>query len=625
MKYLLNTTLLLLALFMPTVANAHDFEVDGIYYNINGNEATVTYKGTYSSQYSNEYSGSVIIPETVSYNGVAYSVTSIGKDAFNNCTELTSIDIPNSVTSIGDLAFWFCTGLTSLYIPNSVTVIDQSAFWGCTGLTNIVVASSNPFYDSRDNCNAIIETASNTLIAGCQSTIIPNTVTSIGNCAFARCSGLSSIEIPNSVTFIGFSAFDGCSNLASIEIPDSIPFVGGRAFAGTPWYDNQPNGLVYIGLVAYCYKGDMPSSTNIVIKEGTLEIADGAFYEQGQLTSIVIPNSVTYIGDIAFFGCGLTSIVIPNSVTYIGEMAFEECRLITDIVIPNSISHIGSCAFWACSGCFNVYCYSSNPPLCEDRPFSKYSCTLHVPATSLASYFTAPDWCNFENIVGDAVAPTGISISRDSVETNLCEPFELIATVTPENASNKNITWYSTDTTVATVEDGIVTAVGFGECDIYAYCFGMPAICHVSVTQRISLDQQEASVLPNHILTLTPSALPTLPDLIVTSSDPTVAAARVMNGKVQVVGVAEGKTTITIGSANGLAVPATCLVTVYTEKGDVNMDGFVNISDVTRTISYVLSGNDSGFKFANADLNGDGRVNVSDVTALISRVLTTTE
>ena len=164
---------------------------------------------------------SVIIPN---------SVTSIGNYAFWGCSSLSSISIPNSVTSIGEWAFSSCSSLTSVTIPNSVTSIGECAFAYCSSLTSIVVESSNTMYDSRENCNAIIETASNTLIAGCQSTTIPNSVTSIGESAFRGCSFLTSVTIPNSVTSIGESAFRGCSSLTSVTIPNSVPSIGKLAF-----------------------------------------------------------------------------------------------------------------------------------------------------------------------------------------------------------------------------------------------------------------------------------------------------------------------------------------------------------------------------------------------------------
>ncbi len=186
MKSLIKTTLLLLALLLPVTAAAYDFEVDGIYYNITGtNTVEVTYKG-YNNVITGHYSGEITIPETVTHAGVTYAVTAIGRSAFRNCNDPLSVTIPKSVISI-----------------------DHS-FSASSGMTSITVDSENPKYDSRDNCKAVIETASNRLIVGCQNTIIPNSVTIIGNGAFWGCSTLTSVTIPNSITTLESQAFYGC-------------------------------------------------------------------------------------------------------------------------------------------------------------------------------------------------------------------------------------------------------------------------------------------------------------------------------------------------------------------------------------------------------------------------------
>ena len=165
-------------------------------------------------------------------------------DSQNNCNAIIETEtntlirgcnttvIPNSVTSIEYGAFSGCTGLTSVTIPNSVTSIEGGAFSDCSGLASIVVENGNKVYDSRSNCNAIIEISTNTLIQGCKTTIIPNSVTSIGNEAFYGCTGLTSIIIPNSVTSIEDFAFTGCTGLTSLTIPNSVMDVGEDAFGG---------------------------------------------------------------------------------------------------------------------------------------------------------------------------------------------------------------------------------------------------------------------------------------------------------------------------------------------------------------------------------------------------------
>ena len=294
------------------------------------------------------------------------SVKSIGDYAFILCRGLTSVTIPNSVTSIGAGAFSGCSALTSITIPNSVTSIVSDVFFDCLELTNIVVEEGNTKFDSRNNCNAIIETSSNTLITGCKNTTIPNR----GDSAFSGCSGLTSVVIPNSVTSIGERAFDGCSGLTSITIPNSVTSIGYYAFDGC-------SGL-----------------TSVVIPNSVTTIYDYAFLGCSGLTMITIPNTVTFIGYGAFYGCsGLTSIVveegnteydsrnncnaiiesssntliagckntiIPNSVTAIDGYAFYRCNGLTSITIPNSVTSIGDDAFSGCGGLISIVVEEGN-------------------------------------------------------------------------------------------------------------------------------------------------------------------------------------------------------------------------------------------------------------------------
>ena len=196
----------------------------------NRTELAVYYEYYYEGIHSS-YSGNVVIPESVEYKGKIYNVTSIGNHAFYNCSSLTSVTIPNSVTSINWNAFSGCSSLTSITIPHNVTSIGDNAFFGCSGLTSIKVESGNQNYDSRNNCNAIIDN-NNQLIVGCKNTIIPNSVTSIGNSAFYNCIGLTSINIPQNVTSIDISAFSGCSGLVYVTLPSKLTFIGSSAFYG---------------------------------------------------------------------------------------------------------------------------------------------------------------------------------------------------------------------------------------------------------------------------------------------------------------------------------------------------------------------------------------------------------
>ena len=389
---------LILALVATTTLCAQSFQVGDLHYNITSS----------SEPYTVEVSDAVssittaTIPETVTYNGIPYSVTSIGEGAFSRCSSLTSITIPESVTSIG-----------------------SSAFYGCQSLESIVVEQGNVTYDSRENCNAIIETETNTLVVGCKNTTILNSVTSIGEKAFFDCQNLNSIVIPNSITNIGESAFGGCISLTSITIPNSVTDIGEWAF------------------------GECISLASCTIGNGVRSIGYAAFYWCISLTSITIPQSVTNIGEVAFGGCyALTSIfienentqydsrencnaiietstntliagcqntIIPNNVTSIGSSAFYECLTLTSITIPDSVTSIGRDAFEYCSSLTTVICKAIEVPELGSSVFKKVplsEATLYVPAESLEDYKAADQWKEFGTILPLDKAPSAVENTR---------------------------------------------------------------------------------------------------------------------------------------------------------------------------------------------------------------------
>ena len=263
------------------------------------------------------------------------SMTTIGTCAFANCFDLTKVTIPNSVTTIEGQAFSGCSSLTNVIIPSSVTKIENLAFLDCSGLKSINVEEGNTVYDSRNNCNAIIETSTNTLIEGCATTTIPNGIQTIGLQAFSGRSSLTNVIIPSSVTSIQAAAFSGCSSLTNIIIPNSVTTIGANILnncASLKSIKVEEGNTVY----------DSRNNCNAIIETSTNTLIAGC-------ATTTIPNGVTSIREQAFYGhSSLTSITIPNSVTTIGRHAFSKCSSLTNVIIPSSVTKIENLAFLDC-------------------------------------------------------------------------------------------------------------------------------------------------------------------------------------------------------------------------------------------------------------------------------------
>ena len=505
------------------------------------------------------------------------SVTTIGAGAFGLCTRLSSVNLGNSVKSIGLEAFSGCSGLTSIGIPNSVTHIGESAFSGCSGLNVINVESGNTIFDSRNNCNSIIETASNTLIAGCKATVIPNTVTSIGYGAFWGCSGLTSIDIPNSVTSIGESAFRGCTGLTNITIPNSVTSIGDAAFNGCISLK-----VLYFNAVSCA---DFSSSTppfagskisTISISDDVIKIPANFARDISTLSKVTIGNSVTTISSNAFNGCNyLVDLSLGNSVKSIGDSVFYNCSGLTSVTIPPSAREIYNHAFFNCSGLKSLYCYATNPPVMESSDcFNTYNTTtLYVFYPSYNTY-NATNWWNQFNIIfaTDAdgnILVTGIKLNLSSKSVYVNQSFKLTATITPDIATNKTVLWTSSNNAVATVDsDGQVTALAGGTARITATTTdgsNLSASCDVTVIQlatSISLNETVATMYTGNTLQLSATVLPnTTSNPSVTWSSSNTSVATVSSAGV-VTAKSAGEVVITARTTDGTNLSANCNVTV---------------------------------------------------------------
>lgn len=580
-------------------------------------------------------------------------------------------------------------------------------------------------------------------------------VTSIGSGAFSlyyvyhdsdpdlSIDSLTSVTLPASINLINKNAFGDCPNLKFIKCYGPIPPSAYDDSFDDEIYQNTTLYVPHDAVEAYRNATGWKNFQNILVHYGFDFEVDGIYYAivgnnvvvtDGQepyqgvvnIPSTVSHNGVTYnvigIGNNAFADATLQSLILPVTISNIGENAFDGCHIGALVITGNGAWDAGAInceidELYVMSGVTGiaslqvnpttVYSYSTVPPTCDSESFTGYDAALHVPASALAAYFIAPYWSNFINITSDAIEPTDVSINKDSIELLIGNQFSLNASPTPANATPTNaVIWTSTNDSIATVVNGVITAARVGECDIKAVLLDKIATCHVTVTEipptsvtinpdfaklecgtqitltanvlpedatdkavtwestnsavaivnseglvtaigpgecfitascrdkqamchvivvdhftYITLDEHEMYLMPNHMFVLTPSVMPENTNLVVSSSNPEVAAARVAKDKIQVVGISEGQTVITVNSTDGYAETDSCLVTVYTERGDVNCDGFINITDVTSLINYLLNKDASSISAVNADTNNDNNISIADVTILINHLL----
>ena len=591
--------LLLIVLLMPLLVNAAT-KINGIYYNLNSTNKVA--EVTYDPSGTALYSGSIVIPKTVAYGGVTYSVTSIDDYAFWGCSSMTSIDIPNSVTSIGNEAFCACSGLASVDIPNSVTSIGEGAFWGCSGFTSV---------------------------------IIPHSVTGIGGNAFQDCSGLTSVTIGSSVTYIGEGAFSGCTGLKAVHITDLAAWCKINFHYDFVEFDYSDNPLFY---AHHLYLND-EEVKELVIPDGITSIKSVAFHGCSGLTSVTIPNSVTSIGDNAFNGCSgieevtfhcqtigswfsnmgsIKEVIIGNEVKYIGAGAFSGCSGLTSITIPNSVTSIGDNAFNGCSGLKSVnisdiatWCnisfrYPESNPLCYAHHLflnGEEVKDLNIPNTVTSIGDRAFSGCS------DLTSVT-IPNNVTSIGNNAFEGCSVLSSVS--------------------IGKGIksIGSMAFANCpeikEVYCYAKDVPTISNDTFKDSYYIKWATLYVPESSVDSYKASAWSQFGNIVgITGGNegercekPTITLFA--NGKIKVQSATEGATCVTnisASTANPLTDGEISLSTpliVYTVTAYATAEGYDDSEVATATFRF--EGN-------KGDVDGDGKIDISDLTQLVNIIL----
>ncbi len=485
----------------------------------------------------------VTIPETV---------TSIGENAFRDCTSLVTFTISENITTIGGSAFRGCTALTGIVLPDSVSSIGTYVFSGCTSLTDVAwnnTVASIPS-DTFNGCTGLVNFT------------LPSTVTAINSYAFNGCTALANITWSENLTTISEGAFYNCDALASLGLPDSVTTIGSKAF-----YDCDglvtaiiPDSVTSIGGSAF-YNCD--ALTTVDIGDSVASIGGSAFYNCDALTTVNISDSVTSLGTYVFYDCdALTDVTLGTGLTSIPADTFESCGALESIVIPYRVASIGNYAFKNCYSLTSVTIPRAVTSIGTEVFSYPSQMTIYGVTDTYAETYADENGITF---VAIDISATKVTLSETALLLNKGATATLAMTVTPENFTDE-VTWKSTDTSVATITDaGLVTAVAVGTATIKVTVGDVSATCKVTVVQpvtSISLNKTSLTLEALDTYQLTATVKPTdAYDTSVawTSSDESVATVD-ENGLVTALG--KGTATITVAAQDGSGVTKTCSVTV---------------------------------------------------------------
>lgn len=444
--------LLVLFAFSLLTLNAQDFTYGDLEYTIDDDDVTVTVTGHIDGY---EATGTLNIPTLAYYNGNAYTVTIIDSYAFYHCDGLSgTLVLPNTIEEIGDDAFDYCGFTGVVNIPASVEDFGYTPFYGCDGIEGFVVDPNNGDYDSRDNCNAIIRTYSNTLEIGCKNSTIPNTVVSIEEDAFNHVRGLTSITVEsgNAVydsrndcnAIVKTSANELISGCQNTVIPDAVIRIGDNAF----YYCSTLTGELVIleqitSIGKYAFEKCTGLTGSLVIPNTVVELGESAF---GNCTgfdgTLTLSENLTYIGSWTFEECaGFTgSLVIPNTVTSIGSSAFEGCHGFDGtLTLSKGLTSVESFAFASCDGFMDAVIYAEVPPTLGEYPFGGFgSAMLTVPCGCIPAYENTAWYDQFTTIYQDCEA-----VSENQPQTTRVYPNPTQGQVTIEAESIHHVSIYN--------------------------------------------------------------------------------------------------------------------------------------------------------------------------------------
>lgn len=612
-------SILLLVIISALWTSASAVEIDGIYYYLEGDEATVTNKSQRSyaygdSNYINAYSGNITIPSTITYEGSTYTVTAIQDYAFYLCSELISINIPSSVNSIGRLAF------------------------SCSpSLKAIIVNSDNPSFSS---VGGILFNKDKTILYHCPggktgNYVIPSTVKTIADYAFDHCEKINSVSIPDDVTSIGGYAFIECKALTNINIPASLTSLGECAFYGNECLSSPitiPSGVKKIPSSCF-YNCSRLTSVNIpegveeienmafafsnLIEEIKLpstikKIGNGCFQYCYSLQKINIPEGITEIPDYAFYSCSLNSIELPKTIQKIGGKAFYDCYFST-IIIPNTIKSIGSYALYS-NSLEEVYVYNTPSLLAiGEHLFSHDLLEIHVYEPLTEMFKTAQYWREYADyIVGDIpINPVkSITLDKTNIVMDAYSEGTLTATINPNDASIKDVIYTSSNEDAVIILDntGKFMTLEAGTATITATALGgsgVKATCEITVSdgtikaESVTLNTTNTTIALGSTKTLTATVLPedaTMRTVTWKSSNTEVATVD-KNGVVTAVGA--GTATITATAADGKGAYAECKVNVIYNTVTLTdaSSSYSNATEATaNTIKYTRTFNSTNWQ-----------------------------